>query len=59
MCITTLRMDLATNVFLLRGLDARGRAVLSRRVTRRQLLDAVAILPPCVIGMETCGSAQH
>jgi transposase len=33
--------------------------VLSRRVKRSQLLNAVASLPPCVIGMEACGSAQH
>ena len=59
MHITTLGIDLAKNVFQLHGVDARGRAVLSRRVTRQQLLDTVANLPACVIGMEACGSAQH
>jgi transposase len=59
MHITTLGIDLAKHVFQLHGVDARGRAVLSRRVTRSQLLDAVASLPPCVIGMEACGSAHH
>jgi transposase len=59
MGITTLGIDVAKNVFQLHGVDARGRAVLSRRVTRSQLLDAVASLPPCVIGMEACGSAHH
>ncbi len=59
MDITTLGIDLAKNVFQLHGADARGRAVLSRRVKRSQLLDAVASLPPCVIGMEACGSAHH
>ena len=52
MHITTLGIDLAKHVFQLHGVDARGRAVLSRRVTRSQLLQAVASLPPCVIGME-------
>ena len=56
---TTLGIDLAKNVFQLHGVDARGRAVLSRRVKRQQLLDTVANLPACVIGMEACGSAQH
>jgi transposase len=28
-------------------------------VKRQQLLDTVANLPACVIGMEACGSAQH
>ena len=59
MHITTLGIDLAKNVFQLHGVDVRGRAVLSRRVKRGQLLQAVASLPPCVIGMEAGGSAQH
>lgn len=59
MDITTLGIDLAKNVFQLHGVDARGRAVLSRRVKRGQLLQVVASLPPCVIGMEAGGSAQH
>ena len=58
MHITTLGIDLAKNVFQLHGVDARGRAVLSRRVKRSQLLHAVASLPPCVMGMEACGSAH-
>jgi transposase len=49
---TTLGIDVAKNVFQLHGVDARGRAVLSRRVKRSQLMDTVASLPPCVIGME-------
>ncbi len=56
---TTLGIDVAKNLFQLHGVDARGRAVLSRRVKRNQLLQAVANLPACVIGMEACGSAQH
>ncbi len=59
MPITTWGIDLAKNVCQVHGVDARGRAVLSRRVQRRQLLNAVASLPPCVIGMEACGSAHH
>jgi transposase len=50
---------MAKPVFQLHGVDARGRAVLSRRVKRQQLLDTVANLPAWVIGMEACGSAQH
>ena len=56
---TTLEIDVAKHVFQLHGVDARGRAVLSRRVKRQQLLDTVANLPACVIGIEACGSAQH
>jgi transposase len=56
---TILGIDVAKNVFQLYGVDARGRAVLSRRVKRQQLLDSVANLPACVIGMEACGSAMR
>ena len=59
MDLTTLGIDVAKNVFQLHWGDARGRTVLSRRVKRSQLVEAVANLPPCVIGMEACGSAQH
>jgi transposase len=59
MHITTLGIDLAKHVLQLHGVDARGRAVLSRRVKRGQLLQVVASLPPCVIGMEAGGSAHH
>ena len=46
---TTLGIDLAKNMFPLQGVDARGCAVLSRRVKRQQLLATVANLPACVI----------
>jgi transposase len=59
MQVTTLGIDLAKTVSQLHGVDARGHAVLTRRVKRSQLVDAVASLPPCVIGMEACASAHH
>ena len=54
---TTVGIDVAKNVFPLHGVDARGRAVLSQHIKRQQLLDTVANLPACVIGMEAGGSA--
>ncbi len=59
MPITTVGIDGAKPVCQVDGVDARGRAVLSRRVKRDQWVHTVAGLPPCVIGMEACGSAQH
>ena len=38
MHITTLGIDVAKNVFQLHGVDARGRAVLSRRVKRESVV---------------------
>ena len=42
MHITTVGIDVAKNVFQLHGVDAGGRAVLSRRVKHNQLLSASA-----------------
>lgn len=60
MTIVTLGIDLAKNVFALHGVDATGRAVLVRsNVSRARLLEAVAALPPCLVGMEACSGAHH
>jgi len=60
MSIVTLGIDLAKNVFALHGVDATGRAVLVRpSVPRGKVLEAVAALPPCLIGMEACSGAHH
>jgi len=60
MAIVTLGIDLAKNVFALHGVDATGKPVLVRpSVARAKLLEAVAALPPCLIGMEACSGAHH
>jgi transposase len=60
MAIVTVGIDLAKNVFAVHGVDATGRAVLVRSsVARSKLLDLVASLPPCLIGMEACSGAHH
>ena len=60
MAIVTVGIDLAKNVFALHGVDATGRAVLVRpSVARAKLLELVASLPPCLIGMEACSGAHH
>jgi transposase len=60
MKIMTIGIDLAKNVFAVHGIDEQGKAVLVRpRVRREQLLELVASLTPCVIGMEACSGAPH
>jgi len=60
MAIVTVGIDLAKNVFALHGVDATGRVVLQRpSVARGKLLELVAALPPCLIGMEACSGAHH
>jgi len=59
MKVTTLGMDLAKSMFQLHGVDAQGKVAVHKRVTRSKLRETVAQLPPCMIGMEACGSAQY
>ena len=59
MKITTVGIDLAKNVFQVHGVDERGKAVLRKQLRRDQMAAFFANLPPCLIGMEACGSAHH
>lgn len=59
MTITTLGLDLAKNVFQLHGADGNGRVVVRKQLRRNKLLPFFADLPPCLVGMEACGSAHH
>jgi transposase len=59
MGIAFLGVDLAKDVFQLFGVDSRGRAVLTRRLRRPQLMPFMASLPPCLVGIEACASAFH
>ena len=46
-------------MFSLHGVDRLGGVVLKRTLRRDQLLQAVAGLPPCLIGMEACSGAHE
>lgn len=57
--VTTVGIDLAKRVFVLHGVDSAGRVVLRKTVQREQLMDVVAQLPRCRIGMEACAGAHE
>jgi len=57
--ITTVGIDLAKSVFSLHGVDASGKMVLRRTVRRDRLVETVASLSPCLIGMEACSGAHE
>ncbi|MEW6248986.1 MAG: IS110 family transposase [Nitrospirota bacterium] len=57
--ITTVGIDLAKSVFSLHGVDGAGRVALRRTVRRDRLLEVVAGLSPCLIGMEACSGAHE
>ena len=59
MKITAIGIDLAKNVVQVHGVDERGKAVLKKQLKRDQVAVFFANLPPCLIGMEACGSAHY
>ncbi len=60
MAIVTVGIDLAKNVFAVHGVDGAGKPVLVRpNVARGKLLELLASLPPCLVGMEACSGAHH
>jgi len=57
--VTTVGIDLAKKVFSLHGVDGAGRTVLRRTVRRDRLVETLAKLPPCLVGMEACSGAHE
>jgi transposase len=57
--VSTVGIDLAKNVFSVHGVDARGKVMVRRAVSRAKLAELVAQLPPCLIGMEACSGAHE
>jgi transposase len=59
MNITTIGLDLAKSVFQVHGVDATGQAVVRKSLRRSQMLPFFARLPPCLVGMEACGTSHY
>lgn len=56
--ISTVGLDLAKNVFQVHGVDIEGQIVVRRQLRRADVVRFFAELPPCLVGMEACGSAH-
>lgn len=60
MTIVHIGIDLAKSVFAVHGVDEHGRpALMAPKVSRDKLLELMASLPPCTVGMEACSGAHH
>jgi transposase len=57
--ITTIGLDLAKRVFQVHGNDLAGQVVLRKVLRRAQVLPFFAKLPPCLIGIEACGTSHY
>src|SRR3954449_1188631 len=57
--ITTVGLDLAKNVFQVHAIGSAGGVVVRRSLRRAQVIPFFSKLPPCLIGMEACGTSHH
>ena len=57
--VTTIGLDLAKHVFQVHGVDAEGATVLRKQLRRAQVLAFFSRLPPCLLGLEACATANY
>ena len=57
--VKVMGIDLAKSSFHVHGVDAGGRKVVGKKLSRQKLKEYLANLPPCTIAMEACGSAHY
>ncbi len=57
--IKVLGIDLSKQSFQLHGVDAAGKTVLKKTLSRSKLSAFIAKLPVCLIGIEACGGAHY
>ena len=59
MKITTIGLDIAKSIFHLFAVNRVGRLVKKKQLKRKQLLNYLATLEPCLIVMEACGGSNY
>jgi transposase len=57
--ISIIGIDLAKSVFQVHGVNAKGQTSLKRKLRRKDVLVLFEKLPPCLVGMEACGTAHY
>ena len=57
--IAVIGIDIGKNSFHIAGQDRRGVLLLRQKWSRGQVEARLANLPPCLIGMEACGTSHH
>ena len=50
---------MAKSIFRIHGVDCRGAVVLRKQLSRKQMLQFLARLEPCLIGVEACAGAHY
>lgn len=57
--VTSIGLDIGKNVFQVHGVDAQGKIVVRRTLTRSRVKEFFVKIPPCLVGIEACGSAHY
>jgi len=57
--ISTIGIDIAKNVFQVHATGPDGGTVLCRRLRRDNVAKFFASIPPCLVGIEACGTSHH
>ena len=57
--ITTLGIDIAKNVFQIACFNSHNKLISNKQYTRNKFIHTVSNLPPCLVGLEACGSAHY
>lgn len=52
-------LDIAKSSFQVHGVDAHGKVVVRKQLSRSKVLPYFAQLPPCLVGLEACGGAHY
>ncbi len=59
MQVVRIGLDIAKSSFQVHGVDAHGKVVIRKQLTRAKVLNSFAQLPPCLVGLEACGGAHY
>lgn len=59
MTIVRVGIDIAKTVFQVHGVDPYGKAKLKKTLSRGEMLEFFATLPPCLIGIEACAGSHY
>jgi transposase len=59
MQVERLGLDIAKSSFQVHGVDAHGKVVVRKQLSRSKVLPYFAQLPPCLVGREACGGAHY
>ena len=57
--VSIIGIDISKSSFQIHGATASGEPVLRKKLSRGKVLEFLALQPPCLVVMETCGGAHH